>query len=40
MAQEAARRLQQLRASVQAQRCHRRIITEYLTAYGYDVQHL
>ena len=52
MAQEAESRLQQLRASVQAlracllcaeqdaQRCHRRIITEHLTAYGYVVQHL
>ena len=52
MIQEAERRLQRLRACVQvmrvcllcaeqdAQRCHRRIITAYLTAYGYSVQHL
>ena len=52
MAQEAESRLQQLRACVHAmracllcaeqdaQRCHRRIITVYLTAYGYVVQHL
>ena len=52
MAQEAESRLQRLRACVQAQRacllcaeqdaqrCHRRIITAYLTAYGYVVQHL
>jgi uncharacterized protein (DUF488 family) len=52
MAQEAESRLQRLRACVQvmracllcaeqdAQRCHRRIITVYLTAYGYIVQHL
>jgi uncharacterized protein (DUF488 family) len=52
MAQEAERRLQRLRACVQAlracllcaeqeaQRCHRRIITTYLTDYGYVVQHL
>jgi uncharacterized protein (DUF488 family) len=52
MIQEAESRLQRLRACVQvmracllcaeqdAQRCHRRIITAYLTAYGYSVQHL
>jgi uncharacterized protein (DUF488 family) len=52
MAQEAERRLQRLRTCVQAwracllcaeqeaQRCHRRIITAYLTDYGYVVQHL
>ena len=52
MAQEAENRLQRLRTCVQAvracllcaeqdaQRCHRRIITAYLTAYGYVVQHL
>jgi uncharacterized protein (DUF488 family) len=52
MIQEAESRLQHLRACVQvmracllcaeqdAQRCHRRIITAYLTAYGYSVQHL
>jgi uncharacterized protein (DUF488 family) len=52
MAQEAESRLQRLRAYVQvvcacllcaeqdAQRCHRRIITAYLTAYGYSMQHL
>jgi uncharacterized protein (DUF488 family) len=52
MVQEAESRLQRLRACVQvvracllcaeqdAQRCHRRIITAYLTAYGYSVQHL
>jgi len=52
MAQEAEGRLQQLRACVQtmracllcaeqdAQRCHRGVITAYLTAYGYVVQHL
>jgi hypothetical protein len=52
MAQEADSRLQQLRTCVQAQRacllcaeqdaqrCHRSIITAYLTAYGYVVQHL
>ena len=52
MAREAESRLQRLRTCVQAlracllcaeqdaQRCHRRIITAYLTAYGYDVQHL
>lgn len=52
MIQEAESRLQRLRARVQgmracllcaeqdAQRCHRRIITAYLTAYGYSVQHL
>ena len=52
MIQEAESRLQRLRACVQvmracllcaeqdAQRCHRRIITAYLTAYGYGVQHL
>jgi uncharacterized protein (DUF488 family) len=52
MSQEAESRLQRLRACVQvmracllcaeqdAQRCHRRIITAYLTAYGYSVQHL
>ena len=52
MIQEAESRLQRLRACVQvvcacllcaeqdAQRCHRRIITAYLTAYGYIVQHL
>ena len=52
MAQEADSRLQRLRTCVQgrracllcaeqdAQRCHRRIITAHLTAYGYDVQHL
>ena len=52
MSQEAESRLQRLRACVQAQRacllcaeqdaqrCHRRIITAYLTAYGYVVQHL
>ena len=52
MAQEAESRLQQLRAIVQAQRacllcaeqdaqrCHRSVITAYLTAYGYVVQHL
>ena len=52
MAQEAESRLQRLRACVQAtracllcaeqdaQRCHRRIITAYLTTYGYSVQHL
>jgi uncharacterized protein (DUF488 family) len=27
-------------AEQDAQRCHRRIITAYLTDYGYDVQHL
>jgi uncharacterized protein (DUF488 family) len=49
MIQEAESRLQRLRACVQvmracllcaeqdAQRCHRRIITAYLTAYGYSV---
>jgi len=52
MAHEAESRLQRLRACVQAQhacllcaeqdaqRCHRRIITAHLTAYGYVVQHL
>jgi uncharacterized protein (DUF488 family) len=52
MAQEAESRLQRLRTCVQtqracllcaeqdAQRCHRRIITAYLIAYGYVVQHL
>ena len=52
MAREAESRLQRLRTCVQAlracllcaeqdaQRCHRRIITAYLTAYGYSVQHL
>jgi uncharacterized protein (DUF488 family) len=52
MAQEAECRLQCLRTCMQtlcacllcaeqdAQRCHRRIITAYLTAYGYSVQHL
>jgi len=52
MIQEAESRLQRLRACVQvmrvcllcaeqdAQRCHRRIITAYLKAYGYSVQHL
>ena len=52
MAQEADSRLQRLRTCVQvvracllcaeqdAQRCHRRIITAYLTAYGDVVQHL
>jgi len=52
MAQEAENRLQRLWTCVQAQRvcllcaeqdaqrCHRRIITAYLTAYGYVVQHL
>lgn len=52
MAQEAARRLRQLRLCAQAQRacllcaereaqhCHRRVITAHLTAYGYTVQHL
>jgi uncharacterized protein (DUF488 family) len=52
MAQEAESRLQRLRACVQAQRacllcaeqdaqrCHRHIITAYLTAYGYVVLHL
>ena len=52
MIQEAESRLQRLRTDVQvvracllcaeqdAQRCHRRIITAYLTAYGYSVQHL
>ena len=52
MAQEAESRLQRLRLCVQAQRvcllcaeqdaqrCHRRIITAYLIAYGYVVQHL
>lgn len=52
MVQEAESRLQRLRACVQvvracllcaeqdAQHCHRRIITAYLTAYGYIVQHL
>jgi uncharacterized protein (DUF488 family) len=52
MAQEAESRLQRLRTCVQmvnacllcaeqdAQRCHRGIIAEYLTAYGYIVQHL
>jgi uncharacterized protein (DUF488 family) len=52
MAQEAESRLQRLRTCVQAQRacllcaeqdaqrCHRRIITAYLTAYGYVVLHL
>jgi uncharacterized protein (DUF488 family) len=52
MIQEAESRLQRLRSCVQvmracllcaeqdAQRCHRRIITAYLTAYGYSVQHL
>jgi uncharacterized protein (DUF488 family) len=52
MAQEAESRLQRLRTCVQtqracllcaeqdAQRCHRRIITAYLMAYGYVVQHL
>jgi len=52
MAQEAESRLQRLRTCVQAvracllcaeqdaQRCHRRIITAYLTTYGYVVQHL
>jgi uncharacterized protein (DUF488 family) len=52
MAQEGERRLQRLRTCVQAlcacllcaeqdaQRCHRRIITAHLTAYGYVVQHL
>lgn len=52
MAQEAESRLQPLRACVEvqracllcaeqdAQRCHRRIITAYMTAYGYVVQHL
>jgi uncharacterized protein (DUF488 family) len=52
MGQEAESRLQRLHTLVQAgrtcllcaeqdaQRCHRRIITAYLTAYGYVVQHL
>jgi uncharacterized protein (DUF488 family) len=52
MIQEAESRLQRLRTDVQvvracllcaeqdAQRCHRRIITAYLTTYGYTVQHL
>jgi uncharacterized protein (DUF488 family) len=52
MAQEAERRLQRLQTCVQAlcacllcaeqdaQRCHRRIITAYLIASGYSVQHL
>jgi len=52
MTQEAESRLQQLRTCAQtarvcllcaeqdAQRCHRRIITAHLTAYGYVVQHL
>jgi len=52
MAQEAAQRLQRLRQMVQdtavcllcaeqdAQRCHRHIITDYLAAYGYGIQHL
>ena len=52
MAQEAESRLQRLRTCVQtgracllcaeqdAQRCHRRIITAYLTASGDVVQHL
>ena len=52
MAREAESRLQRLRTCVQAQRacllcaeqdaqrCHRRIITAYLTAYGYVVLHL
>jgi len=52
MAQEAESRLQRLRACVQAQRacllcaeqdaqrCHRHIITAYLTTYGYVVLHL
>lgn len=52
MDQEAESRLQRLRTCVQAvracllcaeqdaQRCHRRIITAYLTAYGDVVQHL
>ena len=52
MAQEAESRLQRLRTCVQtqracllcaeqdAQRCHRRIISAYLIAYGYVVQHL
>ena len=52
MAEEAESRLQQLRTCVHAmrvcllcaeqdaQRCHRSIITAYLTAYGYVVQHL
>jgi uncharacterized protein YeaO (DUF488 family) len=52
MAQEAESRLQQLCACVQAQRacllcaeqdaqrCHRSVITAYLLACGYTVQHL
>jgi uncharacterized protein (DUF488 family) len=52
LAQEAESRLQRLRTCAQAvracllctkqdaQRCHRRIITAYLTAYGYVVQQL
>jgi len=52
MDQEAESRLQRLQtlgqaartcllcAEQDAQRCHRRIITTYLTAYGYIVQHL
>jgi hypothetical protein len=52
MAREAEGQFQRLRTCVHtlracllcaeqnAQRCHRRIITAYLTDYGYDVQHL
>ena len=52
MGQETESRLQRLHTLIQAgrtcllcaeqdaQRCHRRIITAYLTAYGYVVQHL